>query len=425
MSDSENLEKHRLKLGMIPLTDCAVLVVAKEKGYFKKYGLEVTISKEASWANIRDKVSVGELDGAQMLAGMPVASSLGVGIWQKPMITAFSMDLNGNAITLSEKLCQKMLEVDPEAMQTPMQTAIALKQVIHQHNAANRSPMTFGVVFSVSMHNYQLRYWLAAIGIDPDKDVRIVVVPPAQMPLHLESGHISGYCVGEPWNSFAVQRGIGRTVVTGYEIWNNSPEKVFGVTEAWAARYPNTHQALIMALLEAAQYLDSFENRLEVVDLITQQPYLNMPANIVKMSMLGTFQYAAQTAPRQLPDFNVFYKYSATFPWRSHAAWLITQMIRWGQLIAPVDIKAAATKSYRADIYREAAQKLGLACPTGDYKTEGEHDEPWLMEGDMLMGQDCFFDGMHYDPANLTDYIAQLPFSHMSVPTDALAVMNG
>ena len=264
------LEKTELTLGFIPLTDCAPLVVAKEKGYFDKYGLKVTLSKETSWANIRDKVALGILDGAQMLAGMPLAMSLGIGPMAKPMVTAFSMDLNGNAITVSNALFARMQQADPQSMMKKPLSAHALKKVIEENRKAGGEPLTFAMVFPYSTHNYELRYWMAAAGIDPDKDVRLVVVPPPQMVGQLEKGTIDGYCVGEPWNAQAGQAGLGHTLITKYEIWNNSPEKVLGVTQEWAEQYPNTHRALLMALLEASRWLDELQNRLDAAAMISR-----------------------------------------------------------------------------------------------------------------------------------------------------------
>ena len=376
---SEGLEKTKCTFGIIPLTDCASIVVAAEKGFFKKYGLDVAVSKEASWANIRDKVSIGALDGAHMLAGMPIASTFGIGAIEKPTVTAFSMDLNGNGITVSTDLYKRMWEIDPEAMKESPTSARALKKIIDAEKKAGKPPMTFAMVFPVSTHNYEIRYWMASAGIDPDQDVRLIVIPPPQMVANLQAKNIVGYCVGEPWNERAVKLGIGRTIITNYEIWNNNPEKVFGVNLEWAEKYPNTHKAAVKALIEAAQWMDKPENRLEVVKIISKKSYVNAPVDVVKMSMTGTFKYAKAEDPRPMPDFNVFYRYASTFPWYSHAAWFITQMYRWGQIEKPLDIKKASQAVYRPDIYREAAKELGITYPTIDYKTEGTHKGPWTL----------------------------------------------
>jgi ABC-type nitrate/sulfonate/bicarbonate transport system substrate-binding protein len=423
----EGLEKTKLTFGIIPLTDCAALVVAAEKGYFKKHGLDVAISKEASWANIRDKVAIGALDGAHMLAGMPIAATLGVGALPKPTITAFTMDLNGNGITVSNDLYDRMLKADPEAMKESPTSARALKKVIDADKAQGRPPMTFAMVFPVSTHNYEIRYWMGAAGIDPDNDIRLIVIPPPQMVANLQAGNIVGYCVGEPWNERAVQAGLGRTLITNYEIWNNKTEKVFGVNQEWADKNPNTHKAAVRALIEAAQWMDKPENRMEVVEIISQKSYVNAPPDVVKMSMTGSFQYAKDEAARSMPDFNVFYRYAANFPWRSHAMWYITQMYRWGQIEQAIDIKKAASAVYRPDIYREAAKELAIPYPTIDYKTEGAHAGPWTLSDaskPIAMGPDKFFDGMAYDPNKLISYLRGFKIKGMKVPLDDLAKLN-
>ncbi len=416
-----------LKFGFIPLTDCAPLAVALERGCFRKFGLDVTLSKEASWANIRDKVAVGALDGAHMLAAMPIAASLGIGAICKPMITACSMDLNGNGVTVSTELYERMLEADPEAAQEVPMTARALKKVIDIDKAQGKQRMSFAMVFPVSTHNYEIRYWMASAGIDPDEDVRLVVIPPLQMVENLRAKHIVGYCVGEPWNARAVLEGIGRTVITSYEIWNNKPEKVFGVNLDWAERNVAAHKATIMALIETAQWMDQPEHRSEVVDILTANDYVPAPVEVVNMSITGTFKYAAAEEPRSLPDFNVFYRYGATFPWRSHAEWFITQMYRWGQIDRVIDIRQAAATVYRSDIYREVAGELGIPCPTVDYKTEGTHEGPWLLETatqPITMGCDRFFDGKQYDPSAVLAYLGSFQVKNLQIALQDLSVCN-
>jgi ABC-type nitrate/sulfonate/bicarbonate transport system substrate-binding protein len=423
----ETPEKPDVTFGIIPLTDCAPIVVAHELGYFNKYGLNSKVSKEASWANIRDKLAAGVLDGAHMLAGMPIAATLGLGAPPTPTITAFSMDLNGNGITVSTDLYERMVTANPIAMQERPLSARALKKVIDEDKKAGKPPMTFAMVFPVSTHNYELRYWMAAAGIDPDRDVQLIVIPPPQMVANLESKNIDGYCVGEPWNARAVTAGIGHTLITSYEIWNNCPEKVFGVNRAWAEQYPNTHRATLMALLEAAQWMDQPANREEVVRMISRPMYVNAPEDVVKMSMTGTFRYAAGEAPRPLPDFNVFHRYAANFPWRSHAVWFLTQMLRWGQIEQPLDLRATAAAVYRPDLYRDAAQALGVPAPNHDDKTEGTHTTHWTLSdasAPIPMGPDRFFDGRLFDPARPVDYLAGFDIHSPHLALAALAAAN-
>lgn len=424
---SDGLEKTKLTFGIIPLTDCAPIVIAKEKGFFAKHGLDVTISKEASWANIRDKVSLGELDGAHMLAGMPLAATLGVGATQKDTVTAFSMDLNGNGITVSNALYDRMMAADPEAMKRRPTTAIALKKVIEEDKKAGKEPMTFAMVFPVSTHNYEIRYWMASAGIDPDNDVRLIVIPPPQMVANLTANNIVGYCVGEPWNQRAVEMGIGKSIITNYEIWNNNPEKVFGVTKEWATKNPGSHKAAVKALIEAAAWMDKAENRKEVVSIISAKSYVNAPTSVVDNSMTGTWTYDKAAGPVKMPDFNVFHRYAANFPWHSHAIWFLSQMVRWGQIEHAINFKKVAESVYLPDLYRTAAKELGVAAPTTNFKTEGTHSGPWTLDkatSPIAMGSDMFFDGMKFDAEKPLDYLKGFKINHMKVSLDALAKLN-
>lgn len=424
---SEGLEKTTLKFGIIPLTDCTPIVIAKEKGFFAKHGLDVAVSKEASWANIRDKVALGELDGAHMLAGMPLAATLGIGATPKDTITGFAMDLNGNGITVSTELYDRMMEADPESMKKRPTSAVALKKVIDADKKAGKEPMTFAMVFPVSTHNYEIRYWMASAGIDPDKDVRLIVIPPPQMVANLAAKNIVGYCVGEPWNQRAVEMGIGHSLITNHEIWNNKLEKVFGVNKEWAEKNPNAHKAAIKALIEAGQWADKAENRKEVVQIISAKSYVNAPPAVVDNSMTGTWIYNKAEGPQKMPDFNVFFRYAATFPWRSQAIWYLTQMARWGQMEKPVNFKKIAEDVYRPEIYREAAKELGVAYPTIDYKTEGSHGGAWTLDkasAPIAMGPDKFFDGMPFDPTKPIDYLKGFKVQSMKVSMDALIKAN-
>lgn len=421
-------EKTRLTLGFVPLTDCAPLVVALERGHFSRYGLDVTLSRQVSWANIRDKVAAGVLDGAHMLAAMPLATTLGLGEVQQATITALSLDLNGNAITVSEAFYRRLVEADPEGLSSRPIGARALRALIDADRRAGRPPLTLAMVFPFSTHNYMLRYWLAAGGIHPDRDVRIVVIPPPQMVDHLAAGTIDGFCVGEPWNAAAVTAGLGRTLLSDYEIWNNKPEKVFGVGASWAEQYPSTHRALLMALLEACQWLDDPEHRSEAAEMLSGPDYVDVPADIIGLSMTGSFKFAAAAPPLPLPDFNVFYRYAANFPWRSHAIWLLTQMRRWGQVDASVDLRSLAASVYRPDLYREAAGALGLGHPVADEKREGLHAGGWVIEGsrgDIAMGPDRFIDGLAFDPADPLGYLAQFSLRSDRAASGGLQLQHG
>ena len=409
------LEKDELTLGFIKLTDMAPLAVAYEKGFFEDEGLYVTLEAQANWKILLDRTITGELDGAHMLAGQPLGATIGYGT-EAHIITAFSMDLNGNAITVSNSVWDEMKQYIPkQADGRPVHPikADALKPVVEKYKDEGKS-FKMGMVFPVSTHNYELRYWLAAGGLHPgyysaddvtgqiDADVLLSVTPPPQMPSTMEAGTIDGYCVGEPWNQQAVFKGIGVPVVTDYEIWKNNPEKVFGVSNEWAEKYPNTHLALIKALIRAAKWLDENNNgnRMEAVDILSLPEYVGADKDVIANSMTGTFEYEKGDT-RDVPDFNVFYRYFATYPYYSDAIWYLTQMRRWGQI---TDNKPdswyheIAKKVYHPEIYLEAAQ---LLLEEGKVSTE---DFPWGTDG-YREPQTHFIDNISYDGHLPNDYL--------------------
>ena len=369
-------EKEELKFGFIKLTDMAPLAIAAEKGFFEDEGLFVELEAQANWKVLLDRVITGELDGAHMLAGQPLGATIGFGT-QAHIITAFSMDLNGNGITVSNNVWDEMKKHIPHEGGKPVHPIKVdyLKPVIEKYKDEGK-PFKMGMVFPVSTHNYELRYWLAAGGISPGfyapekgdttgtlkADALLSVTPPPQMPSTMEAGTIDGYCVGEPWNQQAVFKGIGVPVITDYEIWKNNPEKVFGVSKAWADKYPETHISVVKAMIRAAKWLDDKNNgnRPEAVKILSQSNYVGADYDVIANSMTGTFEYE-KGDKREIPDFNVFFRHNATYPYYSDAIWYLTQMRRWGQVseYKPdswyMDI---AKKVYRPDIYATAAKEL-------------------------------------------------------------------
>jgi len=406
-------EKDELKLGFIKLTDCAPLVIAKELGYFEEEGLFVTLEAQANWKILLDRVISGELDGAHMLAGQPLGAVIGIGT-RADVVTPFSMDLNGNAITVSNEVWQQMQAADPKlAADKPPHPikADALKPVVEKFKQ-NGEPLRMGMVFPVSTHNYELRYWLAAAGIRPgyytptdttgttDADVLISVTPPPQMPATLEQGTIQGYSVGEPWNQQAVFKGIGVPVITDYEIWNNNPEKVFGITAQWAEQHPNTAVLVTKALIRAGKWLDaSVENRKQAAKILAKSEYVGADEAVIANSMTGTFEYEKGDS-RSLPDFNVFFRYFATYPYYSDAIWYLTQMRRWGQIAddhPDAWYDETARKVYRPDIYRKAADAL---------IAEGKLSAAEVPTTDGYKPPDSnFIDGVTYDGRKPNAYI--------------------
>ena len=413
-----DLEKDELKLGFIKLTDMAPLAIAYEKGFFEDEGLFVTIEPQANWKVLLDGVIDGTLDGAHMLAGQPLAATIGFGT-KAHIVTPFSMDLNGNGITVSNAIWAEMKQYVPkDADGKPVHpiSASALKPIVERYKDEGK-PFNMGMVFPVSTHNYELRYWLAAGGIHPgyysednisgqlDADVLLSVTPPPQMPATLEAGTILGYCVGEPWNQAAVFKGIGVPVITDYEIWKDNPEKVFGLTKDFTEKYPNTTIALTKALIRAAQWLDadSNANRPEAVEILSRPEYVGADAEVIANSMTGTFEYE-KGDKRNVPDFNVFFRYNATYPYYSDATWYLTQMRRWGQI---TEAKTAswyedvAKSVYQPDIYLKAAQMLV------DEGLVEAKDIPFDTDG-YKPATAAFIDGIEYDGKKPLKYLEDL-----------------
>jgi nitrate/nitrite transport system substrate-binding protein len=412
------VEKDTLKFGFIKLTDMAPIAIAKELGYFEDEGLYVTVEAQANWKVLLDRVITGELDGAHMLSGQPLGATIGVGT-KAHVVTSFSMDLNGNGITVSNAIWAEMrkhIPLGPDGKPVHPIKADALKAVVQQYRADGK-PFNMGMVFPLSTHNYELRYWLASGGIHPGyysgsdssgqimADVLLSVTPPPQMPATMEAGTILGYCVGEPWNQQAVFKKIGVPVVADYEIWKNKPEKVFGVTADFATKNPNTMIAITKALIRAGMWLDAGDNsnRAEAVKILARPEYVGADAAVIANSMTGTFEYEPGDK-RPVPDFNVFFRHFATYPFYSHAIWYLTQMRRWGQIAAgqPDSWYEETAKSvYRPEIYLAAAKQLvedGKAAKT---------DFPWDSDG-YLAANSEFIDGIAFDARKPNEYLSRL-----------------
>ena len=341
------LEKINLNIGFIPLTDCAPLVVAKEKGFFQEEGLDaVNLVREPSWKAIAEGVISGRLDAAQMVAGMPLSLTVGAGgKLPVPIINALVMSRNGNAITLAKSFAQagvkNLGDLKNKLLETP--------DKVH----------TFGMVHPASMHNLLLRYWLASGGIDPDQDVTLTAIPPAQMVANLKAGNLDGYCVGEPWNSRAVYEGLGYVIDTSLDIWAGHPEKVLGVKEEWVAKYPETHLALMRALLKACEYCDDRRNREEIMGLLCQPQYVGSLEDYTRPGFLDPYNRGDGTEPQQLLRFNQFYVDQANCPGRGEGLWTLTQLARWGYTPFPKNWVEILERVRRPDLFGEACRQLG------------------------------------------------------------------
>jgi nitrate/nitrite transport system ATP-binding protein len=392
------LEKINLDIGFIPLTDCAPLVVAKEKGFFKEHGLEeVTLSREPTWKAIAEGIGTGRLDAAQMVAGMPLSMTVGAGGKSPiPIITALVLSRNGNAITLSKKY-----------QQGGVRTIEDLKEALLQNPDKIQ---TFGMVHPASMHNLMLRYWLAAGGIDPDRDVNLAVIPPPQMVANLKAGNIDGYCVGEPWNSRAVYEGLGFVIATDLDIWPGHPEKVLGVKEEWVEKYPETHIALVKALLEACEYCDDRRNREEIVSLLCQPEYLGSAPEYIRPGFIDPYYRGTEETPQTLVRFNQFHVDQANCPGQAEGLWILTQLARWGYAPFPKNWIEILERVRRPDLFGEACRQL-----------EWPDIEPDRHSFEL-------FDGMIFNPDDPIGYLQRLnirrEFRVEEILVDASAVVS-
>ena len=387
MSDASRLapaEKHDISLGYLRLTDSAPLIMARELGLYEKYGLQVMLQREVSWANVRDRLVIGDLDAAQMLAPLPLATSLGAGGMRADVITGLALSLNGNAITLGAALS--------EAIGAPARTqvdAAASARALAAYLASGPRQVTLAAAHTFSCHILLLRHWLRAGGIDPLRDVNIIVLPPEQMVDSLSRGVIDGFCVGEPWNTVAVQRGVGAMQATGYQIWNNGPEKVLGVTEHWHGRHPGTHLRLRLALMEACTWLADPRHRERAAAVLSSAQYLDLPLESLTPSLTGHVVFRKGEPHRELPHFHVFGRFQAGFPWRSDGEWLLRQVgTLLGKSFGPDEVKSRVQRTFRTDLYREAARHLSLPCPSRDYKPADAHDAAWEIEPGVELGPD-------------------------------------
>ncbi len=378
--------------GFLPLTDSAILIAAKECGFAKEEGIALDLIRETSWANIRDRIAVGHFQAAHMLAPMPIASNLGLTPLNLPLIAPMALGLGGNAITVSAELWGAMTVAGACDVRDPKSAGRALYSVIGERQQAGLKPLQFGVVHQHSGHNFELRYWLAACGIDPDRDVEIVIVPPPLMADALSSQRIDGFCVGEPWNSVAVAAGDGRIATVKAAIWKNSPEKVLGVRADWADANPGSLSRLVRALYRAAQWCGMPGNQRDLAGLLARPEYLGQRKFLIAKALEGAVDVGPQLT-EHMADFFVPFDGHATFPWKSHALWFYTQMVRWGQVKHDPEHLSKVWSSYRPDLYRLALEPMTVDLPEADTKIEGQP-------------QGGFFDQRVFDPHQVESYLA-------------------
>jgi NitT/TauT family transport system ATP-binding protein len=374
-----------LRIGFIPLVDAAALIVAVDKGFAAAEGLEVELAREVSWSNVRDKLNIGLFDAAHLLAPVAIASSLGLGHVKVPILAPFNLGINGNAITVSPALHAALMEeVDGDRFD-PLVTARALAKLVAKRRKAGAEPLTFGMTFPFSTHNYQLRFWMAAAGVDPDEDVRLVVLPPPYMVDSLRSGHVDAFCVGAPWNSVAVDLGIGYILHFVSDILVRAAEKVLAVRQVWADKHPDVVAALVRAAMKATEFIEQPANLTEAAQLLARSERIGVDAEVIKRSLVGRLKISPEGAVRESGRYLLVGREGAGRPDPVQAAWLYAQMVRWGQAALSPEALKIAMGVFRPDLYDAALGRPG----------DGVASSPFSA-----------FAGPAFDPRDVSGYLA-------------------
>jgi two-component system, oxyanion-binding sensor len=379
--------KTQLHVGFIPLVDAAALIVAVDKGFAAAEGLDVTLAREVSWSNMRDKLNIGLFDAAHLLAPVAISSSLGLGHVKVPIAAPFNLGINGNAITVSPQLHAAIMgELDGDRFD-PMATARALARVVAARRKAGLEQLTFGMTFPFSTHNYQLRFWMAAGGVDPDEDVHLVVLPPPFMVDSIASGHVDAFCVGAPWNSIAVDRGVGHILHFVSDILVRATEKVLAVRQSWSEKNPEVVAALVRACARGAEFIEEPGNRVEAARLLAQPERVGVDAEVIQRTLDGRLKISPDGTIRESSRYLLIGREGATRPEPVQAAWLYAQMVRWGQSRIDAEALRTAMAVFRPDLYDAA-----LGRGRGD--------------GTAVAAPFTAFDGPIFDPADIAGYLA-------------------
>lgn len=401
--------KNTIHAGFIPLLDGAPLIAACEIGFAAREGLDLVLTKETSWATIRDRLSVGHLDVAHCLAPMPIAANLGLNPIPNPMIVPLTLGCGGNTLTVSEPLWRELTDHGAKPNFDAMTGVRAMEQVVDTRRARGAARLVFGIVHPHSAHHYELAYWLSVGGIVTGRDVDLLVVPPSLMPAALARGRIDGFCAGEPWGSVAVAEARGRILTTKAQIWRSGPEKVLAVNLAYATGENDQLSALLRAVYRACVWCDDPENLGELSALLAQPAYLGQPADLIRQ-VLNRRLPAPDGGTLVVEGFLNFSQGASTFPWKSQALWLYAQMVRWQQTKFASEDLEIVRQTYRPDLYRASLAPLGIAIPSADSKIEGMRTPVRDKEAahSAAYAADLFFDGRIFDPDAIAEYIAGL-----------------
>ncbi len=397
------------RIGFLPLVDAALPILAHELGFAAREGISIELVRDMTWATVRDRLLYGHTDAAHMIAPLAIATALGRDRPAVPMAVPFVLGLNGNAVTFSTQLA-KDVGLD-DTLGDPAIIGAALQRVAAARKIAGK-PLRFGVVHRYSSHNYMLRYWLAGVGIRPDTHIDIVVTSPPFAADALAAGEVDGICVGEPWNSIAVERGVGHIALATAQIWRRGVEKVLALREAVVDDRRDAVEALLRALHAAAAHFVEPGTAEDSAAILARPEYLDASRDAVLRAITDRIRLTPGGEPIHFPDFMFQHREAANFPWRSQAAWLYSQMLRWDAATYAAADAATATAVFRPDIYRAALAGSGAPLPGASSKLEGGIDTPLgagSVQGRLLLGSDRFFDGRAFDPDDIQGYLADLP----------------
>lgn len=395
----------RLTIGFLPLVDACLPILAQEHGFAEEEGLELTFVRDVSWATVLDRLLYGHTDAAHMLAPLAIAATLGQGRPAQQLAAPFVLGLNGNAITVSNSLA-RALGSDGK-LGDPKLVGARLKEEVLRAKADGRR-LRFGVVHRYSSHNYMLRYWLAGCGIQPDQDVEILTIPPPFSADALEAGDIDGSCVGEPWNSVAVDRGAGQIVLATSQIWRRGVEKVLAMRAERLEERREDTKALIRAMRKAGKHFVDPGNWEENSQILSRAEYCDASAGIILRAISDQLILSKGGEPVEYEDFMFQYREAANFPWVSQAEWLYTQMVRWDDLEYDPQDAAKAARVFRPNVYRDAQKGTDDSLPGASSKVEGSITSPvatTAQQGSLTLENNSFFDGKSFDPDRIEAYI--------------------
>ncbi|MEM8976282.1 MAG: CmpA/NrtA family ABC transporter substrate-binding protein [Pseudomonadota bacterium] len=400
----------QINAAFIPLSDCAPLIVAHELGFAEQEGIALNLTRETSWATVRDRLAVAHIDVAHALAPMPLASNLGLGPLPNSIVCPMALGFGGNTVTVSRAIWAQLQDIECTADFDAVRTLAALSELNSRRRSSGSDRFRFGIVHPHSAHRYELAYWLASGGIMPDRDVEFVVLPPSLMATALGGGRIDGFCAGEPWGTIASLESVGTILTSKSHIWRSSPEKVLAARTGWVDENRDALHGLLRALYRSCCWCDQPENLSELAELLARDTYLALPSEAIVPGLQGTL-VGGDGKPKAITGFLNFSARAATFPWVSHALWLYAQMVRWGEIEFDPKFESLAKATYRPDIYREALRPLDIPIPSANAKVEGSLPVEMPVgatTGQLTLGPDGFFDGMIFDPDMVGSYIDQL-----------------